>query len=329
VPNDVADWTSKTSAVIDTSGGAVSVAQSGPVSITGTVNVSIQGTPAVTISGTPTVTISGNVTFSNTQIAVLNVSGNLLNTQQPPTFLGSFTVGGGVGTVTSQNFTVTANTHELMIATTGFCAVDVLGQTTGVYYTTRTFPVVTSMGAVRNPTNWHVPINTGVETGYTVKVTSAQTAAATAYVTAILSTGAVGIKTDLGDPIRVAGRADSTHASVSGNGSDAAGTFVNLLTGPGNAAAITKLILGYQANPGGLFIITFRARGNVSGNTFTIGQFECSGPSENVILDFEDQPWNWGNDLWVGANDGQMLIDAKGNGLATAFFAATVQWIVN
>lgn len=329
MPNDVADFTTKTSTVIDTSGGAVSVAQSGPISITGTVNVSIQGTPAVTISGTPTVTISGNVTFSNTQIAVLNVAGNLLNTQQPPTFLGSFTAAGPSGTVTSQNFTVTANTHELMIATQGTGAVDVVGQTTGAYYTVRSFPLLLSQGKTSGPTNLRVAINTGVETGYTVKVTSGQTPGFTVWVTAILSTGAVVAKTDLAEPIRVAGRTESTHTSASGNGSDAAGTFVNLLSGPGNASSITKLILGAQANPGGLFIVTFRARGNVSGNTFTIAQMEVSGPGENIVLDFEDQPWNWGNDSWVGASDGQMLIDAKGNGLATAFFACTAWWITN
>lgn len=329
MPNDVADWTTKTSTVIDTSGGAVSVAQSGPISITGTVNVSIQGTPAVTISGTPTVTISGNVTFSNTQIAVLNVVGNLLNTQQPPTFLGSFTAVGPSGTLTSQNFTVTANTHELMIATQGSCAVDVVGQTTGTYYTVRSFPLLLSQGKTTNPTNLRVAINTGVETGYTVKVTSAQTPNFTVWVTAVLSTGAVVAKTDLAEPLRVAGRIESTHTSATGSGSDAVGTFVNLLTGPGNASSITKLVLSGQANPGGLFIITFRARGNISGNTFVIADIECSGPAFVKVLDFEQQPWNWGNDSWVGATDGQMLIDAKGNGLATAFFACTAWWETN
>lgn len=299
------------------------------ISISGVGTVTISGTPAVTISGTPAVTISGSVTFSNTQIAVLNVAGNLLNTQQPPTFLVSFTANGPSGTLTSQNVTVPAATHELMIATQGAAAVDVVGQTTGAYYTVRSFPLLLTQGRTSGPTNLRVAINTGVETGYTVRVTSGQTANATVWVTAILTPGVTVVKTDLAEPIRVAGRTESTHASATGSGSDAVGTFVNLLTGPGNAAAITKLVLSGQGNPGGLFIISFRARGNVSGNTFPIADIECSGPGFVEVLDFEEQPWNWGNDSWVGATDGQMLIDGKGNGLATAFFACTAWWIVN
>ncbi len=245
MPNDVADWTSKTSAVIDTSGGAVSVAQSGPVSITGTVNVSIQGTPAVTISGTPTVSISGNVTFSNTQIQVLNVAGNLLNTNQVPTSLGNWAVAGIAGTVVSQTVTVPTAAHAIQVACNVDCAIAIRGTTTQCYYSKNPFASVsTNVGRQGATTTFEIPINTGIETGYEIRITKADGTAGTAWAAAVLSTESVTAKTDIGDPLRVASRIDVSQTVERGGAvSLNSGFWTTLLT---SALGITQQIQSIQ-----------------------------------------------------------------------------------
>lgn len=327
MPNDVADWTTKTSTVIDTSGGSVSVTQSGPISITGTVNVSIQGTPAVTISGTPTVTISGNVTFSNTQIAVLNVAGNLLNTNQIPTSLGSWAVTGIAGTVVSQTVTVPTAAHSIQLTVDVDCSIAIRGTTSLSYYSKNQFATVsTNIARQGTSSTFEIPINTGIETSYEVRIVKADGTAGTARAAAVLTTECVVAKTDIGDPLRVASRIDHTQIIEKGETAPAANTWTQIVatsacTPPNQIQLIS---FGAVNGTGGSTRIFWRIRGSNSG-LFVIIYRATLMVGNDVNRDVQYDPvlfWSRLNQVGFNQSD-VVIIDGFAQG-ANCFVDATV-----
>lgn len=226
------------------------------------------------------VNISGgvvNATITAGTINVQNVPGGLLAINLPPTSLGSWSVTGVKGTVVSQTVTVPAATHSIQVACTVDCAIAIRGTTTGCYYSKNRFATVSTLVGIQGPVaTFEIPINTGIETGYEIRITKNDGSAGTAYGAAILSSECITAKTDVGDPLRVASRIDHTQ------GIEATPTAVALTAGAwtqllatGNLDASRQIQhIDFSAVNGTGVTQTFhwRIRGSVSGAVTTIHQ---------------------------------------------------------
>lgn len=142
---DLADY----SQGVQVLGGSVSITGIATVTISGTPNVSISGTPNVNVANTPSVTISsGTVSISGTANINIAAQGVNLNTQQPQTSLGNFTVpNAGTNNVT---YSVPAGTHAVGILVDnvngGLQTLQVQGVTSGITYILLQAPAFVGVG---------------------------------------------------------------------------------------------------------------------------------------------------------------------------------------
>lgn len=307
----------------DFTGDPTELTGSSVVQITGTPAVTISGTPAVTISGTPTVTISGNVTFSNTQIQVLNVAGNLLNTNQIPTSLGSWAVTGVAGTVVSQIVTVPSATHAIQVACTVDVAVTIRGTTTNCYYSKNRFATVSTLVGLQGPVaTFEIPINTGIETGYEIRITKNDGAAGTAFGAAVLTSECVTAKTDIGDPLRVASRLDHQQ-NIENTGTGVAlsvGVWTQLLATASldTNRQIQQITVAVVNGSGVTQTVHWRVRGSISGQVVTIHQAIFNTVEYARVVNFDPHLF-WGrlNQL-AWANNDIAIFDCFINGASCA-----------
>lgn len=142
---DVADYTQQVNIV----GGTVSISGTATVSIVGTPTVQVAGTPTVNIGNTPSVTIaSGTVSISGTPSINIQSQSVNLNTQQPQTSLGAFTVP-NAGT-NNATYNVPAGTHVIAVLVDtgngGLNSLAVQGVQSGVNYISLSAPAFVGSG---------------------------------------------------------------------------------------------------------------------------------------------------------------------------------------